>query len=151
MMVLKVKNEEYKVKFGYNSFCDTDLMDKTQELLDLFHGEEVENDSDVNSLGKVKDLFKCVRELLFVGFEKYNPVKTLQDVGNILDDYNEEATEDDKRGLLDLFIMLTEELMSEGFLAGLMTEMNESVEDTQKSGEKITKIPQDHKKSTKKK
>ena len=151
MMVLKVKSEEYRVKFGYNSFCDTDLMDKTQELLELFQNEEVEDDSDVNSLGKVKDLFKCVRELLFVGFEKYNPVETLQDVGNILDDYNEEATEDDKRGLLDLFVMLAEELMSEGFLAGLMKEMNENVEDTQKSGEKITKIPQDHKKSTKKK
>lgn len=149
MMLLKVKEKEYKVKFGYNSFCDTDLMDRTQDLLELFRGEEVENDSDVNSLGKIKELFCCVRELLFVGFEKYNPVETVQDIGNILDDYNEDATEEDKRGLIDLFVMLTEELMSEGFLAELMKDMN--VEDTQSNGEKITKIPQDHKKSTKKK
>lgn len=149
MMLLKVKEKEYKVKFGYNSFCDTDLMDRTQDLLELFRGEEVENDSDVNSLGKIKELFCCVRELLFVGFEKYNPVETVQDIGNILDDYNEDATEEDKRGLIDLFVMLTEELMSEGFLADLMKDMN--VEDTQSNGEKITKIPQDHKKSTKKK
>ena len=148
MMVLKVKEKEYKVKFGYNSFCDTDLMDRTQDLLELFRGGEVEDDADVNSIGKIKELFCCVRDLLYVGFEKYNPVETVQDIGNILDDYNEDATEEDKRGLLDLFIMLTEELMSEGFLAGLMNEMN--AEDIQNNGEKITKIPQDHKKSTKK-
>lgn len=148
MMVLKVKEEEYRVKFGYNSFCDTDLMDRTQDLLELFKGEEVEDDADVNSLGKIKELFCCVRDLLYVGFEKYNPVETVQDIGNILDDYNEDATEEDKRGLLDLFIMLAEELMSEGFLAGLMKEMN--AEYIQNNGEKITKIPQDHKKPTKK-
>lgn len=148
MMVLKVKENEYKVKFGYNSFCDTDLMDRTQDLLELFRGKEVEDDADVNSLGKIKELFCCVRDLLYVGFEKYNPVETVQDIGNILDDYNEDATEEDKRGLIDLFVMLTEELMSEGFLAGLMQDM--TVERTQNNGEKITKIPQDHKKSTKK-
>lgn len=148
MMVLKVKENDYKVKFGYNSFCDTDLMDRTQDLLELFRGNDIEDDGDVNSLGKIKELFCCVRDLLFVGFEKYNPVECVQDIGNILDDYNEDATDEDKRGLLDLFIMLTEELMSEGFLAGLMKEMN--AEDTQNNGEKITKIPQDHKKPAKK-
>lgn len=148
MMVLKVKENEYKVKFGYNSFCDTDLMDRTQDLLELFKGGEVEDDADVNSLGKIKELFRCVRDLLYVGFERYNPVETVQDIGNILDDYNEGSTEEDKRGLIDLFVMLTEELMSEGFLAGVMQDM--TVEHTQNNGEKITKIPQDHKKSTKK-
>lgn len=148
MMKLKVKENEYKVKFGYNSFCDTDLMDRTQDLLELFKGGEVEDDADVNSLGKIKELFCCVRDLLYVGFEKYNPVETVQDIGNILDDYNEDATEEDKRGLLDLFVMLTEELMSEGFLAGLMKDM--TTEPTQNNGEKITKMPQDHKKPAKK-
>ena len=148
MMVLKVKDNEYKVKFGYNSFCDTDLMDRTQDLLELFKGEEVEDDADVRFLGKIKELFCCVRDLLYVGFEKYNPVETVQDIGNILDDYNEDSTEEDKRGLIDLFVMLAEELMKEGFLAGLMEDM--TAERTQNNGEKITKIPQDHKKSTKK-
>ena len=148
MMVLTVKEKEYQVKFGYNSFCDTDLMDRAQDLLELFRGEEVEDDGDVNSLGKIKELFRCVRDLLYVGFERYNPVDTVQEIGNILDDYNEDATEEDKRGLIDLFVMLTGELMSEGFLAGLMEDM--TTERTLNNGEKITKIPQDHKKSTKK-
>lgn len=145
MMTLKVKDKEYKVKFGYNSFCDTDLMDRTSDLLKIFHGAEVEDDKDVSAMGKIKDLFVCVRDLLFVGFQKNNPVETVQEVGNILDDYHDEATEDDKRGILDLFTKLTEELMSEGFLGDLMTRIPETAEEEAK----ITKMPQDHLKKQK--
>ena len=145
MMTLKVKDKEYKVKFGYNSFCDTDLMDRTSDLLKIFHGAEVEDDKDVSAMGKIKDLFVCVRDLLFVGFQKNNPVETVQEVGDILDDYHDEATEDDKRGILDLFTKLTEELMSEGFLGDLMTRIPETAEEEAK----ITKMPQDHLKKQK--
>jgi hypothetical protein len=139
-MTLNVKGKEYKVKFGYNSFCDTDLMDRTHDLLALFSDSDVEDDKDVTAMGQIKQLFSCVRDLLFVGFKKYNPVDSVQEIGEILDDYHEDATEDDKRGILDLFIMLTEELMNEGFLSGLMKEMNDNPK----------KVPQDHKKSQKK-
>ena len=143
-MVLNVKGKEYKVKFGYNSFCDTDLMDRTSDLLKIFQGADVEDDKDVTGMGKIKELFSCVRDLLYVGFKKNNPVETVQEVGDILDDYHEEATEEDKRGILDLFTQLTEELMREGFLADLMEQMAKTTE------EKVVKIPQDHKKSQKK-
>lgn len=144
MMVLNVKGKEYKVKFGYNSFCDTDLMDRTSDLLKIFQGADVEDDKDVTGMGKIKELFSCVRDLLYVGFKKNNPVETVQEVGDILDDYHDEATEEDKRGILDLFTQLTEELMREGFLADLMEQMAQTTE------EKVVKIPQDHKKSQKK-
>lgn len=144
MMVLKVKDKEYKVKFGYNSFCDTDLMDRTSDLLKIFQGADVEDDKDVTGMGKIKELFSCVRDLLYVGFRKNNPVETVQEVGDILDDYHDEATEEDKRGILDLFTQLTEELMREGFLGDLMEQMAQTTE------EKVVKIPQDHKKSQKK-
>lgn len=143
-MVLNVKGKEYKVKFGYNSFCDTDLMDRTSDLLKIFQGADVEDDKDVTGMGKIKELFSCVRDLLYVGFKKNNPVETVQEVGDILDDYHDEATEEDKRGILDLFTQLTEELMREGFLADLMEQMAKTTE------EKVVKIPQDHKKSQKK-
>lgn len=136
MMTLKVKDNEYKVKFGYNSFCDTDLMDRTSDLIQLFHNSEVEDDKDVTGMGKIKELFCCVRDLLFVGFKKYNPVETVQEVGEILDDYHERGTEEDKRGILDLFTKLSEELMNEGFLGDLMNQM--AVET-----EKQPKVPQD--------
>lgn len=145
MMTLKVKDKEYIVKFGYNSFCDTDLMDRTSDLLKIFNGAEVEDDKDVSAMGKIKDLFVCVRDLLFVGFQKNNPVETVQEVGDILDDYHDEATEDDKRGILDLFTKLTEELMSEGFLGDLMARISETAEEEAK----ITKMPQDHLKKQK--
>ena len=145
MMVLKVKEKEYKVKFGYNSFCDTDLMDRTSDLLKIFQGAGVEDDKDVTGMGKIKELFSCVRDLLFVGFDKYNPVGTVQEIGEILDDYHDESTEDDKRGILDLFTKLTEELMSEGFLGDLMEQMANVTEETKKT----QKTPQDHKKTQK--
>lgn len=143
-MELKVKDKTYKVKFGYNSFCDTDLMDRTSDLIKLFHSEDAEDDKDVTGMGKIKELFLCVRDLLFVGFQKYNPVETVREIGEILDDYHDEAAEEDKRGILDLFTKLSEELMNEGFLGGLMNQISDTTE------EKIAKIPQDHEKSQKK-
>ena len=145
MMVLKVKGKEYKVKFGYNSFCDTDLMDRTTDLLKLLQGAGVEDDKDVAGLGMIKEMFLCVRDLLFVGFQKYNAVETVQDIGEIIDDYHEEATEEDEGGILDLFTALSEELMNEGFLGEVLTKLTETPEET----EKKPKTPQDHKKSQK--
>lgn len=128
----------------YNSFCDTDLMDRTSDLLNIFSASGTQNDKDVSGIGKIKELFSCVRDLLFVGFKKFNPVETVQEVGEILDDYHEEGTDEDKRGILDLFTKLTEELMNEGFLGDLMTQLSETAEK-----QKVAKIPQDRKKKEK--
>ena len=144
MMLLKVKDTEYKIKFGYNSFCDTDLLDRTSALIRIFKGEEVADDKDVFGMGKIKELFSCVRDLLFVGFQKYNPVNSARDIGDILDDYKEEETEEDKRSILELFTRLTEELMEEGFLSDLLKVIGDSKEEPE-----IAKIPQDHKKPKK--
>ena len=140
-MKLVVKKKEYKVKFGYNSFCDTDLMDRTTDLLKLFQGAEIEDDKDVIGMGKIKELFSCVRDLLFVGFQKFNPVDNKQQIGNILDDYHDDAPEGEKRGILDLFTQLTEELMNEGFLGEFLEDIAETQENM--------KTPQDHKKPQK--
>lgn len=142
-MELRVKDKVYKVKFGYNSFCDTDLMDRTSDLIKLFRNEGVEDDKDVASMRKVKELFCCARDLLFVGFERFNPVENKQEVGNLLDDWREEAKEEEKRGLFDLFMSLSEELMNEGFLGDLMNQIADVEE------ESPAKIPQDHKKPQK--
>lgn len=123
-MILNVKGTEYKVKFGYNSFCDTDLMDRTSDLLKIFQQSDVTDDKNVSSLGKVKELFICVRDLLFVGFKKENPVESVQEIGEILDDYHDEAPKGETRGILDLFTKLTEELMNEGFLGDMTQNMS---------------------------
>lgn len=144
MMTLKVKDKEYRVKFGYNSFCDTDLMDRTGDLISIFSNEGVNSDAAAAGIGKIKELFTCVRDLLFTGFQKYNPVENVQEVGEILDDYHDEVQDGEKRGILDLFTQLTEELMNEGFLGEILKKAMETDET-----EKVAKIPQDYKKKEK--
>lgn len=124
MYVMKIDGKDYKVKFGFNSFCDTDLMDRTKDLILLFQNENVSDDNGVAMIGKIKDLFVCVRELMYVGFQKYNPVDNIQEVGNLLDQYHDEGTDENPHGIMDLFSNLGNELMSEGFLGDLMRTAN---------------------------
>lgn len=135
--ILKIGEKEYKVKFSYNCFCDTDLLERVNGLGQLFHEEGTEDDKEVSGIGKIKELFCCVRDLLFVGFQKYNPVGTIQEVGDLLDQYKEEAGEGEDRGILSLFSLLSNELTEAGFLSDMMKE-------TQK---KEVKTPQDCKKA----
>ena len=144
-MILNVKGAEYVVAFGYNSFCDTDLMERTESLVKLFNGSD-KNDSEIG-VSRVRELFLTVRSLLFVGFQKENPVKTEQEVGNILDDYVNEETEEN-RGILELFLKISDELFNKGFLKGLIAEMGDQTEEEQAT--EIRKIPQDHKRRQKK-
>ena len=135
MMKLKIGEKEYAVKFTYNCFCDTDLLERVNDLGKLFSAQKAENDKDVSGLGKIKDLFVCVRDLLFTGFQAKNPVENVQEIGNLLDQYKEEAPEGEERGILQLFTMLSNELMDEGFLSDILKVTAVS---------KQPKIPRDH-------
>jgi len=136
MMKLKIGEKEYVVKYTYNCFCDTDLLERVNDLGKLFSVQKAESDKDVSGLGRIKDLFVCVRDLLFTGFQAENPVDNVQEIGNLLDQYKEEAPEGEERGILQLFIMLSNELMDEGFLSDIMKAMVEN---------KPSKTPKDHK------
>lgn len=140
MMILKVKDVEYKVKFGFNCFADTDLMERTEALIKIF--DDSEHTEDKYGMGRIKEMFIVVRELLFQGFQKYNPVESLEKVGDILDDYADEGTEEEPHDLLNLFGLLTHELMEEGFLKGVMNAVK-------KAAPKQPKKPQDHLKAQK--
>lgn len=145
-MTIKIGEKEYIVKFGYNSFCDSDLLDRTaeamgmiQEIQDLAKeedekGKEVKTTAEV--LAKVRNLFMLTRELLFEGFKKKNPVTSISEVGDILDAYLDEDKEN--HGLITIFAMIAQELLKEGFFGNLLTE----------SGKVIAKMP---KKSARKK
>ena len=145
MMTLSINNKEYKVKFGYNCFCDTDLLDRVQMVSDLFRGSDAEmtaEEAQKAGMQKMKDLFCVARELLFVGLKKYNDVSTEQEVGDLIDEYVDEEA-DEKRGLLTLFTQLSEELMSRGFLNEIIGNPEDA---TMENG---AKKPTDHKKETK--
>ena len=136
MQTITINGKDYKIKYGFNSFADTDLLDKVGQISAILRGSK--DDSDVAAMGKIKDLFLIVRELIFVGFEKCNPVESLEEVGNLLDDYRDEAPDDENRSLLGMFIMLSDELTNEGFLSDLLNQL-----------ENTPKTPSDHKKKSK--
>lgn len=115
MTVLEIGGKKYKIQYGYNSFCDTDLMDRVQDMTSIF--------SDVEpSMEKIRSLFVVSRELFYVGLQKHNPVENEQVAGNLLDQYNDEAPEGENRNMMDIFNILTSELTEEGFLSGMMDE-----------------------------
>ena len=123
MMTLKVKDKEYKVKFGYNSFCDTDLLDRTTEIMGILKGsKETTKDNEFT-----RRLFNVVRELLFEGFKRYNPADNLEEIGYILDDYFEEGTEEDSHGLVSIFGLIAQELLTEGFFGDLLTQSEKAI------------------------
>ena len=142
MMKLNISGKEYKVKFGFNSFADSDLLDRVQDITTIF------DDNTEKDFGTIRLLFSAVRELLYVGFQKYNPVDSIEEVGDLLDTYMDETPTDENgeategRGILELFLQLTEELADEGFLADFVGKMMAT---------ESKKIPQDHKKPSRKK
>ena len=133
MMTLKVKGKEYKVRFTYNSFADSDLLDRTFETLTLVQ-EMTNANQNTNSVESIKKLFVLNRELLFVGFKKDNPVKTIDEVGDLLDDYLEEDPEN--HGLLDIFNEIAGELLASGFFGDVLKKSLAALNKTKKSAKK---------------
>ena len=133
MMTLKVKDKEYKVRFTYNSFADSDLLDRTFETLTLVQ-EMTNANQNTNSIDSIKKLFILNRELLFVGFKKDNPVKTIDEVGDLLDDYLEEDPEN--HGLLDIFNQIAGELLASGFFGDVLKKSLAALNKTKKSAKK---------------
>ena len=76
------------------------------------------------TMEKVRKLFVLTRDLLFEGFKKKNFVSTLNEVGDLLDDYLEEDKEN--HGLISIFGMIAQELLKEGFFGNLLTKTTEA-------------------------
>lgn len=145
MFELRIDNKDYKVQFGFNDFCDTDLLDRVQDVMVMFSKKD--DDSVESGMKSVKDMFLVTRELLFLGFRRNNPVETIQEVGDLLDIYKKESTEEDEHTLLSMFGLLTEDLLEEGFLSDLLKSAAEAAD-----SKKV--VPMDHQKkrsTTKKK
>lgn len=128
MFSMIISNKEYKVKYGTNSFIDTNLMDRTKELLKLLKEQGVFDDEDEGSveitkdedilevlmknLDMYRDILVLTRDLLRTGFERYNPVEDIKEVGNLIDDYCEEQNQN----VMFVFGMIANELVARGFL-----------------------------------
>ena len=139
MTTITINGTEYKLKYGYNNFCDSDLMDRTTEVMGFITSSA--DKAQIKDSEYTKKLFVLVRELVFEGFKRYNP-KTIAEVGDLLDDYFDEGTEDDPHGLLDVFGIITQELIASGFIGDLLKKSQKAIEKMAKKVEKkkITKI-----------
>lgn len=135
MFTITINGQEYKVRYGMNSFVDSDVMDRARDVINLMNGTSNEENAEDRTVTMVKELFGCTRDLFYIGFQKHNPVATPQEVGDMLDDYIDEAPEGEKRGIMELFNMVTEELFNQGFLEDLMDNAEEK-----KTPKKVTKV-----------
>ena len=115
MFTITISGKEYQVKYGVNSFADTDLMDRTQWIIEQMNGEKEPEDQ----AKMLRDMVITLRELLYVGFKKENPIEDIEAVGDLLDDYIDEHI-DDSDVVMNLFGQIAEELMAKGFLADLL-------------------------------
>ena len=131
MTTIKVNGKDYIIKFGYNSFCDSDLLDRTTEVLGILQADQGEKDSEFT-----RKLFVVTRELLFEGFKKKNPIGSLEEVGDLLDDYMDEGTEEETHGLIDVFSMIAQELLTEGFFGDILKKSEKAIQ----SKQNVTKI-----------
>ena len=137
MTTITINGTEYKLKYGYNNFCDSDLMDRTTEVMGFITSSA--DKAQIKDSEYTKKLFVLVRELVFEGFKRYNP-KTIAEVGDLLDDYFDEGTEEDPHGLLDVFGIITQELIASGFIGDLLKKSQKAIEKMAKKVEKNKKI-----------
>lgn len=156
MKIIKVNDKQYKLKFGYASLYRTGILRKLQDSQSIFEKDEnkdKDEDKDGVTFDKIEKLMSVTAEAFLIGLQKYHKdefgyeteserEKMIDKVCDLFDDL---ADEDETIGVMEIFTMINEELVEQGFLARLFKSAQEIV-----SQEDATVIPMDHKKSTKK-
>ena len=137
MFSFKVGDKEYKVKYGYGVLCNSDLIDKVTSI-----------GSEDNSF---KGAMKTVAELILAGLQKCHKDEfgyeteseeetALAKVYDLMDEYEEESTEENPQSGYSLFEKCNEELMKNGFLSEMTKRAAENAKE-----QDATVIPLDRK------
>lgn len=137
MFSFKVGDKEYKVKYGYRVLCNSNLIDKVTSI--------------GNDNNNFKGAMKTVAELILAGLQKYHKDEfgydteseeeaAINKVYDLMDEYEEESTEENVQNAYTLFERCNEELMKNGFLSQM--QKNASANAVEQDA---TLIPQDHK------
>lgn len=125
-MIIKIKNKEYKIKFGYKPTLKERIISKVVRFSNI---------TNENDLEKIEDLLLFLPELILVGLQvnhedfRYNidtgegKEKQLEKSFNLIEDYLEE----DNADILDLFVRLQEALTEDSFLSALFQKEQSSV------------------------
>lgn len=140
MFSFKVSGKEYKVRFGYGVLCKTNLIDRVVNLSNQKDEEHA-----------FQNMMTTVAELLLAGLQKKHGDEfayetdsekkvVLEKIYDLMDDYEDEGTEEKPQDGYTLFGMLQKELMANGFLSRITSEAEEKAKE-----QDATVIPQDHK------
>lgn len=125
-MIIKIKDKEYKIKFGYKPTLKERIISKVVRFSNI---------TNENDLEKIEDLLLFLPELILVGLQvnhedfRYNidtgegKEKQLEKSFNLIEEYLEE----DNADILDLFVRLQEALTEDSFLSTLFQKEQSSV------------------------
>lgn len=144
MFSFKVADKEYKVKFGYRVLCKTDIIDRFVNIQNNMDNEHA-----------FRTMMEIVAEMLLAGLQRYHSdefgwetdserEEKLDKVLDLMDDYEDESTEENPHDGYTLFEKLQDELFKNGFLSRINRNTVETAE-----AQDATVIPQDHKKKSK--
>ena len=139
MFSFSANGKTYKVKFGYGVLTQSDILTQV---------------SSMGAINNPKEMSKMLPELILVGLQKKHKDEfgyeteeekkiAYDKVCDLLDDYEDESTEENPHNGFTLFEKASQELEKNGFLSGMVKAMEEKSEEEKK----LPKTPQDHKKS----
>lgn len=149
MIVLKIKDKEYKLKFGYKSFKKSGVLREVVEMQKKIKGSGAEENEEDN-IGALEEILELNSRLVLAALQKnHEEFRTdykseedvsmiIEKVDDLMDDYMDE---DDSMSIMDLFSKLAEELFNNGFLSKKSEKLEESLTE-----QDATIIPMDHKK-----
>lgn len=135
MFSFSVNDKTYKVKFGYGVLSQSDILTKVATM---------------GNINNPKDMIAMLPELILAGLQRKHKDEfgyeteeekkvAYEKVCDLLDDYEDESTEENPKNGYILFEKASKELEQNGFLSGIMNAM-------EKAERKLPKTPQDHKK-----
>ena len=138
MFSFSVNDKTYKVKFGYGVLTQSDILTQV---------------SSMGAINNPKDMIKMLPELILAGLQREHKDEfgyeteeekkaAYEKVCDLLDDYEDESTEENPQNGFILFEKASQELEKNGFLSGMVKAMEKAEKE-----QKLPKIPQDHKKS----
>lgn len=140
MFSFSANGKTYKVKFGYGVLTQSDILTQVASM---------------GAINNPKDMIKMLPELILVGLQKKHKDEfgyeteeekkiAYDKVCDLLDDYEDESTEENPHNGFTLFEKASQELEKNGFLSGMVKAMEEKSEEEKK----LPKTPQDHKKKS---
>ena len=136
MYIFKIHGKEYKVRYGYRTVCENDILDRVMNI---------GSTEDGTVKGLIHNLVETTAELLLVGLQKYHSKefgygsdeerhKRIGEIIDMLDDYEDESTEEHEQDAASLLKDLQGELEKNGFLSAIakmgqeMTQMEQTAQ-----------------------